>query len=247
VSVVNVASSKIAFRVFWETVKSEAKTLTWHAIPFADMTELFQEIQATCRFSDNRDHSRKLTIKERQLLAGVHSMLGIYSVNLKKSKLPKHFFISQKTQSAKHAIPNANPAEREGELQQDPNVQDSSQQSAVPNGSQEQNLLTNLNEQQKEELSHYVYYPNRKVREPMTYVFRMWSQGKGKGRNVTHGKDLRTRDACMLEILKTAQKGNIPFPGDQFEDHFVRQTNAVTDVTVEQLKSMRAGETQEKK
>ena len=173
---VNVASSKIAFRVFWETVKSEAKTLTWHAIPFADMTELFQEIQATCRFSDNRDHSRKLTIKERQLLAGVHSMLGIYSVNLKKSKLPKHFFISQKTQSAKHAIPNANPAEREGE-QQDPNVQDSSQQSAVPNGSQEQNLLTNLNEQQKEELSHYVYYPNRKVREPMTYVFRMWSQG----------------------------------------------------------------------
>ena len=93
---VNVASVQKALDAFWETTKSEARTLEWIVIPFPKMMELFQEIQAVSLFTDNKHHTRTLTKEERRDLAAVHSKVGIFSSNFQKSGFdPKKFFMHE--------------------------------------------------------------------------------------------------------------------------------------------------------
>lgn len=226
---VNVASVKQAFDAFWETATSEAETLEWMAIPFSEMRQLYQEIQELPMFIDNRKHNRPLTQKERLGLASVHSMLGIYSDNIRKIGFnPSHFM--------RELIPHALPVEEGAATAPTPPLVERLSSSTI--GGNVDDAVSRLSAENQLELEHFVCYPPRKQKEPMTFNFR--TNGRAGGKTSIHGKNQTSRRALMLELLEHAAKQGVTFPSTQFNERYVRQEVAVTDITVAELKQMRA-------
>lgn len=160
---VNVASVKQAFDAFWETATSEAETLEWMAIPFSEMRQLYQEIQELPMFIDNKKHNRPLTQKERLGLASVHSMLGIYSDNIRKIGFnPSHFM--------RELIPHALPVEEGAATAPTPPLVERLSSSTI--GGNVDDAVSRLSAENQLELEHFLCYPPRKQKEPMTFNFR---------------------------------------------------------------------------
>lgn len=226
---VNAESVKQAFDAFWETATSEAETLEWMAIPFSEMRQLYQEIQEWPMFRDNAKHNRPLTQKERLGLVSVHSMLGIYSDNIRKIGFnPRHFM--------RELLQHALPVETEAATALTLPLVERSPSSTI--GGNVDDAVSRLSVENQLELSHFVCYPPQKQRDPMTFIFR--TIGRDGGKTSIHGKNQTSRRALMLELLEHATKQGVEFPSTQFNERYSRQEVAVTDITVAELKQMRA-------
>jgi hypothetical protein len=226
--VVNVASVQQAFDAFWATATSEAETLEWMAIPFSEMRQLYQDIQELPMFMDNAKHNRRLTQKERLGLVSVHSMLGIYSDNFRKIGFnPRHFM--------RELIPHALQVEKEAATAPTPPLVETLPSSTI--GGNVDDAVSRLSEENQLELEHFLCYPPRKQKDPMTFNFR--TIGRTGEKTSIHGKNQTSRRALMLELLEHATLQGVEFPSTQFNEQYSRQDVRVRDITVAELKQMR--------